>query len=65
MTKTNLDQKIEARCTKFEKSKIKFLAKIYAKGNMSLFVIYSALNMPKENLKEAIERYKKGDKLIR
>ena len=60
MTKTNLDNKIESRCTKFEKAKIRFLAKKYANGNMSLLLIYSAMNVPQENLKELITIYKDG-----
>jgi len=63
MTNINLDKKIEARCTKFEKSKIKFLAKTYANGNMSLLIIYAAMTVPLDSLKELIEIYKKGQEI--
>lgn len=66
MTKTKLDHKIEARCTKFEKSKLKFLAKKYANKNLSLFVIASAMLieefMHESWIRQNIEDYLKGKK---
>lgn len=63
MTKTNLDFKIESRCTKFEKARIKWLAKKHANGNVSLFMIYCAMNFPiDENLIEKITDYSRPKK---
>lgn len=59
--------KIEIRVSEFEKNRIKWLAKKYANGNMSLYMIYHAMNAPRKNINpEYIEEFskrrnKKGD----
>ena len=49
--------------TKAEKSRIRWLADRYANGNLSLWVIRSALEMPRKKIKETeldlSRRYKK------
>lgn len=39
---------LQIRVTEFEKNRIRGLAKIYAKGNTSLFVVHAAINAPRE-----------------
>jgi len=52
MTKKKLlSEKIEIRVSKQEKEKIKFLANKFAYGNVSLWMIYCALNMPRRKIK--------------
>ena len=54
---------LHIRCTKAEKSRIRWLADRYANGNLSLWVIRSALEMPRKKIKETeldlSRRYKK------
>lgn len=47
MTK-NLSYKIEIRVSQIEKERIRFLADQFAGGNMSLWIVYCALNAPRE-----------------
>lgn len=41
---------IQIRVTEWEKNRIEGLAKLYANGNTSLWVVHSALNGPRERL---------------
>lgn len=47
---TKQNKKIELRCTEMEKNRIKWLADRYADGNVSLYMIYAALNMPRKKI---------------
>lgn len=63
--KKELTEKIEVRVSEFEKNRIKWLAKKYANGNVSLYLIYHAMNAPRkeinpEHLKEFSDRRKKA-----
>ena len=51
MTKRKLNEKIEIRVSLYEKNKIKYLADLFANGNLSLWVTYAALNAPRINVK--------------
>lgn len=42
---------IKIRCTEAEKQKITFLAKTYAGGNMSAWLLWAAINAPRKFLK--------------
>ena len=60
-----LTEKIEIRVSEFEKHRIKWLAKKYAHGNVSLYLIYHGMNAPRkeidaESLIEYSKRRKKG-----
>lgn len=57
MDKAKLTERIEIRVSPYEKNFIKGLAGIYANGNMSLFLVYAALNTKR--------KYLKGDELIK
>lgn len=39
---------LQIRVTEFELNRLKGLASIYAKGNLSLFVVCAAINAPRE-----------------
>lgn len=45
-----LIKKIELRVSEFEKNRIKWLADRYANGNISLWVVYCALNAPRKEI---------------
>jgi len=69
MTKTRkkeLTEKIEIRVSEFEKNRLKWLAQKYAGGNVSLYMIYHAMNAERkeispENISEYSKRRKKGE----
>lgn len=50
--KQKLTERIEIRVSPYEKNFIKGLAKLYAKGNMSLFLVYAAFNSERKFLSE-------------
>jgi len=50
--KKKLTEKIELRVSPYEKNFIKGLAKIYAQGNISLFMAYAAFNCERKMLSE-------------
>lgn len=61
--KKELTEKIEIRVSPFEKNRIKWLAEKYAKGNVSLFLIYHGINAIRkeidiDDLKEYSKRRK-------
>jgi len=63
--KKELTTKIDIRVSQFEKNRIKWLADKYANGNVSLYLIYHAMNAPRKevdpkDLKEFSNRRKKG-----
>lgn len=63
--KKELTEKIEVRVSEFEKNRLRWLANKYANGNLSLYVIYHAMNAPRkeinpEYLKEFSKRNKKS-----
>jgi len=65
--KKELTEKIEIRVSEFEKNRIRWLAKKYANGNVSLYLIYHAMNAVRkeidpDHLKEYSLRRKKGPK---
>lgn len=61
--KKELTEKIEIRVSVFEKNRIKFLAEEYANGNISLFVIYNAINAKREYINsEDLKNYSKRRK---
>lgn len=45
--KKNMTEKVEFRCTKKEKKRIEWLAKIYGKGNVSDYSRKAVLNTPR------------------
>lgn len=45
-------KKIQIRLTEFELNRIKILAKKYANGNMSAWIIHGALNAPRKFFKQ-------------
>ena len=45
-----LIKKIELRCSDKEKNRVKFLADRYAGGNVSLYLIYAALNIDRKKI---------------
>jgi len=47
-----LTEKIETRVSEFEKNRIQFLADKYANGNVSLFMVYHAINAPRKEIDE-------------
>lgn len=58
-----LTEKIEIRVSEFEKNRIKFLADKYAKGNVSLFLVYHGLNsIRKEIDSDDVAEYSKRRK---
>ena len=50
--KEKLTERIEIRVSPYEKNFIKGLAKLYAKGNVSLFLVYAAFNSERKFLEE-------------
>lgn len=63
--KKELTEKIEIRVSEFEKNRIKWLAGKFANGNVSLFMIYHAVNarnkeIDPSDLAEYSKRRKKG-----
>jgi uncharacterized protein (DUF1778 family) len=50
--KQKLSERIEIRVSQYEKNLITGLAKMYAKGNISLFLVYSAFNADRKMLDE-------------
>ena len=50
--KEKLTVRIDVRASEYEKNFIKGLAKLYAHGNVSLFMIYAALNCNRKNIDE-------------
>ena len=52
MAKNKLTEIITIRVSPYEKNFVKGLAKLYAQGNMSLFLIYAAFNSERKFLKE-------------
>lgn len=69
MAKRNLDKFVKIRVSEYEKNRIKYLADNFAGGNMSLWIIYCALNMPRKKIKtkeiDETTRKKKGLKSVR
>lgn len=62
--KKELTEHIHIRVSEFEKNRLQWLADKYANGNLSLYMIYHAMNAPRkeidpENLKEYSSRHKK------
>ena len=62
--KKELTEKIEIRVSEFEKNRIKWLAKQYAGGNVSLYLIFHGIYSERreiniEDLKEYSKRRKK------
>lgn len=58
-----LTEKIEIRVSEFEKNRIKWLAKKYAGGNVSLFLIYHGMNCLRKEISPAhLEEYSKRRK---
>jgi hypothetical protein len=58
-----MDVRIEIRCSTIEKNRIKALAAIYADGNLSLWLVHSAMNAPRkkingDNIKESARNKK-------
>ncbi len=43
--------KFQIRLTEFEKNRLKWLADMYAEGNISLYIIYAALNIDRKKIK--------------
>lgn len=65
--KKELTEKIEIRVSEFEKNRIKWLAKKYAGGNVSLYMIFHAIHAIRkeikiDDLKEYSKRRKKAPK---
>ena len=63
----NLNEYIHIRVSVHEKNRIKFLAYKFAEGNVSLYMVYAALNMKREfikpkALKESKRRRVRGPK---
>ena len=54
------DEVLQIRVTEFEKNRIEGLAKIYAGGNTSLYVIYHALNAPRVFIKPEDRTKRRG-----
>lgn len=50
--KNKLNDRMEIRLSTFEKNQIKGRAKLYAKGNVSLFVVHQALESDPKFLTE-------------
>lgn len=50
--KSKLNDTIEIRVSTLEKNRLKGLAKLYAGGNLSLWLVYAGLNVERKNLKE-------------
>ncbi|MCK5608289.1 hypothetical protein KAR91_40785 [Candidatus Pacearchaeota archaeon] len=50
MTNKN-SEKLQIRLTEYEKNRIKWLADKYANGNMSLYLIYAALNIDRRKIR--------------
>lgn len=50
--KEKLSEVITIRVSPYEKNFIKGLAKLYAQGNMSLFLVYAAFNSERKFLEE-------------
>lgn len=58
MTKNRkLSKKIELRCSDYEKIRIKWLADKYAGGNISLWLIYAAINAPRKKIDQSDIRH--------
>ena len=62
----SLTEYIHIRVSEFEKNRLQWLSNKYADGNLSLYLIYHAMNAPRkkidpENLKEYSNRHKKRD----
>jgi len=45
-----LTERIEIRCSKQEKSRLKWLADIYAGGNLSAWLMYAGLKMVRQRI---------------
>lgn len=65
MTNKKLSEKIEIRVSSYEKNFIKGLADMYAGGNVSLFMVYSAFNadrkiLGEDDLRESKRSLRKG-----
>lgn len=52
MAKKKLTERIEIRVSPYEKNFIKGLAEMYAKGNLSLFLVYAAFNSERKFLND-------------
>ena len=50
--KEKLTERIEIRVSPYEKNFIKGLARLYAKENMSLFLVFAAFNSQRKFLKD-------------
>ena len=62
--KEKLTHRIRVRCSEFEKNRLQMLADMYAGGNLSLWIIYAAMNVERKHLKtdslDESRRHKKG-----
>ena len=59
----NLNEYIHIRVSTYEKNRIKWLAEKYADGNISLWMIYSSLNMRREFIKPELLKESKRNRV--
>jgi uncharacterized protein (DUF1778 family) len=50
--KDKLTERIELRVSPYEKARLQGFADLYARGNLSLFLVYTALNVNRKFLEE-------------
>tara|TARA_B100000749_G_C18401539_1_gene454981 strand:- start:349 stop:549 length:201 start_codon:yes stop_codon:yes gene_type:complete len=58
----NLNEYIHIRVSSYEKNRLKWLAKKYADGNLSLWIIYASLNINREFIKPEILKESKRNR---
>lgn len=63
--KKKLSERIEIRVSPYEKNFIQGLANLYADGNLSLYLVYSAFNserkiLNEDDLPESIRKIRRG-----
>ena len=59
----NLNEYIHIRVSSYEKNRLKWLAKKYADGNLSLWIIYASLNINREFIKPEILKESKRNRV--
>ena len=50
-TMDNLNETINIRVSAFEKNRLRWLADKYADGNLSLYMVFSSLNIDRSNIR--------------
>lgn len=58
-----MTEQIHIRCSKQEKSRLQWLADTYSSGNLSAWLIYCGLKMPRETI--VVEKFRESDRRIK